>query len=73
MADTYRALLQSGGLGEDQEIVEELIEGSPRESIVEVFDVDGEPQERVWKLVTPVTEEPVAYELMGDAPGEVPN
>jgi hypothetical protein len=73
MADTYRALLQSGGLSEDKETVEHLVDGKPLETIVEVFDVEGEPQERVWKLVVPVTPEPVSYELVGDAPGEVPN
>jgi hypothetical protein len=73
MADTYRALLQSGGLSEDKETVENFVDGKPRETIVEVFDVDGEAQERVWKLVIPVTSEPVSYELVGDTPGEVPN
>jgi hypothetical protein len=73
MADTYRALLQSGGLSESTERVEHLVDGQPRDTIVETFEVDGEPQERVWKLVKPVTEDPVAYELVGDAPGEIPN
>jgi hypothetical protein len=73
MADTYRALLQSGGLSEDKETVENFVDGKPRETIVEVFDVDGEAQERVWRLVIPVTAEPVSYELIGDTPGEVPN
>jgi hypothetical protein len=73
MADTYRALLQSGGLSENTERVEQLVDGHPRDTIVETFDVDGEAQERVWKLVKPVTDEPVAYELVGDAPGEIPN
>jgi hypothetical protein len=74
MADTYRALLQSGGLSEDKETVENFVDGKPRETITEVFDVEGESQERVWRLVVPVTPEPVSYELVGDAPGEeVPN
>jgi hypothetical protein len=73
MADTYRALLQSGGLSEGKETVENFVDGKPRETIVEVFDVDGEAQERVWRLVIPVTPEPVSYELVGDTPGEVPN
>lgn len=73
MADTYRALLQSGGLAEDKETVESFVDGKPKETIVEVFDTDGEAQERVWRLVVPVTPEPISYELVGDSPSEVPN
>ncbi|CAD6003255.1 hypothetical protein [Agreia sp. COWG] len=73
MADTYRALLQSGGLSEDKETVETYVDGSPKETITEAFEVEGTTQERVWKLAVPVTEEPIAYELVGDTPREVPN
>jgi hypothetical protein len=73
MADTYRALLQSGGLSEGKETVEHFVDGKPRETIVEVFDAEGEAQERVWRLVVPVTPEPDSYELVGDTPQEIPN
>ena len=73
MADTYRALLQSSGLSEGKETVEHFVDGKPRESIVEVFETEGESQERVWRLVVPVTPEPISYELVGDTPTEIPN